>query len=486
MSSKRDLFVKRLGLLGLATVVNTLMGVILISVFTKGRPLEDYGLWVQVNVSLSLIPGLTCLGLPYTMVRYVAGEKDKSKIKETVYSIFSVILIVNAILSPLFSYIVIKYFGGGNLKIVPIFAIILFIQALNMVGWNYLRAMQRIKKYSLLMIVQNLMIIVGVGYAIVNGYGIYGALLALFFVSLLMFIILLYEIVSDLGLYKPKFTYLREFLKFGLPTIPGNFSAWIVSSSDRYLIGYFLGIKYVAYYNPAYSLGSLLNFIIGPLGFLLPAVLSKLYEERKIDEVKLYLEYLLKYYLIVAIPAVFGLSILAKPVLKILSTEEIAEKSYLIVPIIALSILFYGLRVIFGQIFILSKRTDISGKIWIIASLLNIGLNLIFIPYLGIMGAAITTLIAYTFAAIISMVYSKRLFNIIIDLKSIILTIISSSIMTIIMYALSFFILDENIWLLTSIFTGLISYVTLSFLGGLFNDREIRYFLSLVKKRRIL
>ncbi|MBW9220107.1 hypothetical protein KKP89_01595, partial [Methanothermococcus sp. SCGC AD-155-N22] len=43
------------------------------------------------------------------------------------------------------------------------------------------------------------------------------------------------------------------------------------------------------------------------------------------------------------------------------------------------------------------------------------------------MGAAITTLIAYTFAAIISMVYSKRLFNIIIDLKSIILTIISSS-----------------------------------------------------------
>ena len=127
-----------------------------------------------------------------------------------------------------------------------------------------------------------------------------------------MLIILLYEIVSDLGLYKPKFTYLHEFLKFGLPTIPSNFSSWIVESSDRYLIGYFLGIKYVAYYNPAYSLGSLLNFIISPLGFLLPAALSKLYEEGKIDEVKLYLEYLLKYYLIIAIPAVFGISILGQ------------------------------------------------------------------------------------------------------------------------------------------------------------------------------
>ena len=180
MNSERGAFIKRLGLLGLTNVINRLIGIVLIPVFTKGRPLEDYGLWVQINVSLALIPGLTCLGLPYTMVRYIAGEKDKSKVKETVYSIFFVVLVVNAILSPLFSYIVIKYFGGNELGIVPIFAILLFIHALNMVGWNYLRAMQRIKKYSLLMIIQNLLIMIGVAYAIINNYGIYGALLALF------------------------------------------------------------------------------------------------------------------------------------------------------------------------------------------------------------------------------------------------------------------------------------------------------------------
>jgi len=158
MSSERVLFIKRLGLLGLTNVINTLIGIVLIPIFTKGRSLEDYGLWVQIKVSLALIPGLTCLGLPYTMVRYIAGEKDKSKIKGTIYSILFVIFGVNAVLSPLFTYLVIRYFRGNKLRVVPIFAIILFIQALNMVGWNYLRAMQRM----------NLLIIIGVAYAIIN------------------------------------------------------------------------------------------------------------------------------------------------------------------------------------------------------------------------------------------------------------------------------------------------------------------------------
>ena len=476
MDLKEGLFIKRLGLLGFTNVVNALMGIILIPIFTKGRPLEDYGLWVQINVSLSLVPGLTCLGLPYTLVRYIAGEKDEDKIKEAVYSIFFVILVVNATLSPLLAYLIIRYFGGNELEIIPIFTLLLFIHALSMVGWNYLRAMQRIKKYSLLMIIQNLLITIGVGYAIINDYGIYGAILALFSVSLLMLTILFYEIISDLGLYKPKFKYLHEFLKFGLPTIPSNFSAWIVSSSDRYLIGYFLGIKYVAYYNPAYSLGSLLNFIIGPLGFLLPATLSKLYEERKIDEVRLYLKYLLKYYLIIAIPAVFGLSILAKPILTILSTQEIAENSYLIVPFISTSIMLFGVYVLFSQILVLKKRTDIAARIWIMAAILNLFLNIIFIPKLGIIGAAITTLIAYTFAFFATTKYSLRLFNFSLRVSDVLKSLISALIMSLFLLHIT----TNGIYeVLFSVVLGVIVYFSCLLLLKAFTREEIRYILSI-------
>ena len=481
MSSEKALFVKHLGLLGLTNVVNVLMGIILIPIFTKGRPLEDYGLWVQINVSLALIPGLTCLGLPYTMVRYIAGEKDENKIKETIYSILFVVLVVNAVLSPLFSYLVIRYFGGNELRIIPIFAIILFIQALNTVGWNYLRAMQRIKKYSFLMIVQNLLIIVGVAYAIINDYGIYGALFALFSVSLLMLIILFYEIASNLRLYKPKFIYLSEFLKFGLPTIPSNFSAWIVSSSDRYLIGYFLGIKYVAYYNPAYSLGNLLNFIIGPLGFLLPAALSKLYGEGKIDEVKLYLEYLLKYYLIIAIPAVFGLSILAKPILMILSIKEIAEKSYLVVPFVGVSIVLFGVYVIVVQILVLKKRTDVTAKIWIVAALLNFFLNIVFIPKFGIIGAAITTLLAYTLAFIATTRYSLRQFSFKLRVDDILKSLISALVMSLLLLQIT---ISGIYGILFSVTFGAIIYLICLLSLKAFTREEIKFVLSFLGFKR--
>lgn len=475
MSSERALFIKRLGLLGLTNIINALVGIVLIPIFTKGRPLEDYGLWVQINISLSLISGLTCLGLPYTLVRYIAGEKDKNKIREAVYSIFFVVLAVNAVLAPLFAYLIIRYFGNNELKLVPMFAALLFIQALNMVGWNYLRGIQKIKKYSLLIILQNLLIAFGVGYAIVNDYGIYGALLVLFAINLLIFTILLYEIVSDLGVYMPRFTYIREFLRFGLPTIPGNFSAWIVSSSDRYLISYYMGVEYVGYYNPAYSLGSLLNFIIAPLGFLLPATLSKLYEEGKIEEVKLYLEYILKYYLLIAIPSVVGLSILAKPILRVLSTREIAEQSYLVVPFVVVSTMFFGVYVILSQIFALKKRTEIVARIWIIAATINFLLNIIFIPNFGIIGAAITTLIAYTFAVIITTKYSLELFS----FKPKLIDILKSLTSALIMFLLLVYLTVDRIYeILFAVTLGATSYFICLLLLKAFTREEIKFLLS--------
>lgn len=480
MSSERSLFVKRLVLLGLTNVINALIGIILIPIFTKGRPLEDYGLWVQINVSLALIPGLTCLGLPYALVRHIAGEKDKDKIKEAVYSVIFVVSAINAISAPFFAYSIIRYFGNKDIRLVPIFAALLFIQALSMVGQNYLRAIQKIKKYSFLVIFQNLLTVTGVGYAIANNYGVYGALLALFVVGLLILIILLYEIVSDLGCHIPKFTYMREFLRFGLPTIPGNFSTWIVSSSDRYLIGHYLGLKFVGYYNPAYSLGSLLHLIIGPLAFLLPSNLSKLYNEGKTEEVRLYLEYVLKYYLILAIPAVFGLSILAKPTLTLLSTQEIAEKSHSVVLPVGIGTLFFGVYTIVFQVLVLKKRTDIIAKIWIVAASFNFVSNMIFIPKFGIIGAAITTLVAYALAVIITMMYSIKLFTFKLKVDDILKSLVSASIMASLLIHITIHKIYE---LFFAVALGAIIYFVCIFLLGGVTKEEIKVMLSLLQSK---
>ncbi|MEG3054731.1 MAG: polysaccharide biosynthesis C-terminal domain-containing protein [Methanoculleus sp.] len=92
----------------------------------------------------------------------------------------------------------------------------------------------------------------------------------------------------------------------------------------------------------------------------------------------------------------------------ILSTPEIAEQGYLITPFLALSGLLFGLYAIIAQILVLEKKTGITGTIWIVAAVLNLGLNIIFVPKIGILGAAATTLVAFALAFVVSMYYSSK------------------------------------------------------------------------------
>jgi O-antigen/teichoic acid export membrane protein len=217
-------------------------------------------------------------------------------------------------------------------------------------------------------------------------------------------------IVSDIGIAVPRFRNLREYLSFGLPTVPGNLSSWVINSSDNYLIGILLGIAYVGYYAPGYALGNIVTMFIAPLAFMLPAILSKHYDENNVTELQTVLKYSMKYYLILTIPSVIGLSLLSKPILMIVTTPEIAEAGYLITPFVALSALLFGIYAIIMQIIILEKKTKVLGFIWIIAAILNFGLNLVLIPYIGIIGAALTTLISFAFGLIATIYYSSSYF----------------------------------------------------------------------------
>ena len=100
---------------------------------------------------------------------------------------------------------------------------------------------------------------------------------------------------------------------------------------------------------------------MGVLGFLLPAALFQLYDEKRMDEVKNHLRYSLKYILAFAIPIVFVSAILAEPLLTIFSTAEIASQARFIMPIVALSMLVFGCGGVISHIIFLVKKTKIIG-----------------------------------------------------------------------------------------------------------------------------
>jgi O-antigen/teichoic acid export membrane protein len=319
-----------------------------------------------------------------------------------------------------------------NLTIARILPLIVFIECLNGLLLNFFRTFQKIKRYSILLFIKTYLNVALVAYFVLSGYGILGAVMGLLITDLIVFLIMASLTISEIGIKIPKFTDTREYLAFGLPTVPGNLSSWVVNSSDRYVIGILLGAAFVGYYSPGYAVGSMINMFMAPLAFMLPAVLSKYYDEGNIGEVKTVFKYSLKYFLLLAIPAAFGLSLLSKSILTILTTPEIALQGYLITPFIAVSAVLLGTRAIIAQIIILEKKTKITGTIWIMAAILNLGLNLIFIPYIGILGAAITTLLAFTFASILTSFYSFKYLKFDIDFRFILKSILASIVMSLV------------------------------------------------------
>ena len=185
----------------------------------------------------------------------------------------------------------------------------------------------------------------------------------------------------------------------------------------------------MGYYSPGYSLGSALSMVSAPLTTLLPPVLSKHYDDNNIADVRTILTYSLKYYAGIALPCVFALSVLSKPLLLVLTTQQIAANGYLVTPFVAAGTALLGAYTVLVMIIALKKKTAVIGTIWILSAALNFGLNLVLIPYLGLVGAALTTFLAFLLAFVLTTLYSLRQFKFDVNGGFIVKSVCGSSIM---------------------------------------------------------
>ncbi|AMD18128.1 polysaccharide biosynthesis protein [Methanobrevibacter sp. YE315] len=424
-------FIKRIGIVGIANILISLSGLIFIPIITKNFSTADYGVWAQVNTLVALVPNIVNLGLPYTMVRFLAAEKDKEIIKQSFYSMMLLVLcstMIMILIFSIFSNQIANALFDGNMQIMAIVTAISFFACINLMLLSYFRTFQKISFYSAFLVLQTY---IGVGLCIVltlMNYPLEVVVLGLLSGYLLVFIAMAILIIRELG-FTTKFKSLSDELKFAIPTIPNNVSSWVVDSSDKFVIGIVIGSAAVGCYSPGYALGSILLMFLTPFAVLLPAVLPEYFEKGDMGKVNTFLTYSMKYFLLITIPAAVGMSLLSKPLLYVLTTEIIANQGYMITPLVALGAIFMGIYGIVNNIIILEKKTTILGYIWISVAILNIILNIIAVPYIGIYGAGISTFVCYFFAFAVTLIYSKKYADLPFDLKSLVKILIASTIM---------------------------------------------------------
>jgi len=477
-------FAKNIFTVGFLDFLGIIQGLVFLSLITKNLGVQDYGVWSQIRITMGLLVSFAFLGLHESLIRFIPGEKDEKKIKEGFYSSASLIFLMNLAIS-----LALMVFSGPLsefLKINQIFvrmlSLIIIFESLNNIFLVFIRAKNEIGKYFWFVVSRIILEIVFLVAMILLGHGLFGIIFSLLFIKVMFFLVLFLYVFKKIGFKVPDFSLIRSYLSFGVPTIVDGLSYWVVTSSDRYLIAFFLGIIFVGYYVPAYSITYLLSAFIFPLSFMLSVVLPKFFDENNMEQVKNYLRNSFKYFLMVMIPATFGLSILSKGLLSVLSTKEIAANAYFIVPFIAAGILLYGLTYFFSQILALKKKTKLVASVWTSAAFLNLGLNIILVPVLGILGAAFTTFIAYLCALLLMYYFAFKEFRFKIEWVFIFKIFIAS-------VSMSFFVMILNLeglaGLILSIMFGIIIYLALMVLLKGLNSKEIIFLKSLIHEMAI-
>jgi len=472
-------FARDVGFIGTVQVLTSLGTFFLLPIITKSLGTYYYGLWAQINITVSLISPFALMGLSMGLVRFLSSETDKKVIREAVYSILFFVTMSGLLLSfllytfaePLATF---GFKDPGATYFIKAGSLLILLNVIEPVSLYYFRVSRQINKFSYLTLFEAFGKLLFILALLKMGYGLLGVITATLLVQSIIILIALLTIVSQIGFVIPRFIYIREYLQFSLPLTPNSLIRWVTESSDRYLVTYFLGLGSVGIYSAACSIGNLIQLFVSPLQLILFPELSKLFDENKADKVVIYMSYSLRYFLFISIPAVFGLSALAKPLLGIFTTEDFLS-GWFVIPIIAFSGLLAGIYQIFANTLLIVKKTKTQTYINFAAAISNVLINILLIPSIGIIGAAFSTLFSYFFMAIVCIYMSLKYFKYEFHFYDIAKSILSS----ILMYLfISHFEILSIIKLFEMTGMGILVYLVTMFLLRGFNDHE----LSFIKK----
>jgi O-antigen/teichoic acid export membrane protein len=231
---------------------------------------------------------------------------------------------------------------------------------------------------------------------------LYGLLLAQ---GLGLGIALLYTRPSLAGIREVRAT--ASVLVYAVPLLPQFVASYVLNAGDRIIVQRDLGSDAVARYQVAYN--------VGCFGILLLGVANQAWAPRFLSiadhETRWsVLAALRDRVQVLLLPLVAGLALGAPLALRVLAPPQYKPNNLLwIVAEVATAAVPYGFYISDVRVLIWFKRTGLLGISTLIAAVLNLGLNLAFVPRWGIAGSAIATLISYSASALATHVIAVRL-----------------------------------------------------------------------------
>lgn len=389
-------------------IVPALASLATLFLYTRILGVEQYGNYALVVAASGVANAICFQWINLSLGRFFSLTSDNRALLSSVLAGFFIMMAVTGVVSG----IVMCLTGSTFHKfLIAVTTIICWAQAWFELNTKILNARLQASRYSYLTSLKAILVFGGSVLFFYYGLGFYGIFAGLV-IGLLVPTALARMLWKGVSLSHLNRTTFTAILRYGAPLTLSFGSAVILSVSDRFFLKKFLGTESVGLYAAAFdltqqSLGMLMSVInLAAFPLVLQALnthgatvaQSKLRESGEI-------------LLAAAIPAAVGLSILSENIGSVLLGHEFQSGADKVISIVALSALASGIRsYYFDYSFHLSK--NVRGQVIAIisAAVLNIFVNIILIPLLGTLGAAIASLASACFGIVMSWILGRAEF----------------------------------------------------------------------------
>jgi O-antigen/teichoic acid export membrane protein len=184
-------------------------------------------------------------------------------------------------------------------------------------------------------------------------------------------------------------------LKFSFPLMLAEISWVVLDSGDRFFIQHYLGAQPLGFYAAAYGIAIYLqDVMMAPLQLALFPICMKVWNSEGKKATQEFLSRSLDQFMLAAVAVVCVAVVTSHDVIVLLASKKFQQAQTLL-PFLVVGLVLSAITIYFRPGLLIHKRASKIAAATFYACVLNIGLNIVLLPRIGLVGAAVATMVSY-------------------------------------------------------------------------------------------
>ena len=362
----------------------------MLPIYTYVLSTDEYGIADLFLTTVNLLVPILTISITEATFRFAFDENiDQNKnISNSIFCICGSVIILIPIT------FVLSIWNTSFCDYAVFFILLYLFNALNTCLNNYARGTNHIKIFVESSFVYTLLLIsLNIVFLTVIKIGLQGYLLAMIlaYAGSAIFIFILLKGWKIIRIKYLDIILFRQMIRFSIPMIFSTTAWWAMNSIDKYMLIEWYGIETSGLYGAAQKLPTILSVLSNI--FVQAWQISAISAHGEKDSNEFYTN-VYKVYEVGLFVVAAGIILLTKPLALIMFQKDYFS-AYVFVPVLLLSGVYSCLSSFLQSPFVAEKRSGALLKTTLVALIFNIIGNIVFLNYMGPIGATYATMVGF-------------------------------------------------------------------------------------------